>query len=235
VVGLAGNPQRHRAKQPGGRAGSVGRTGGFTLVELMVILIIAGLISVAVLMAFSNMSGVFHSQGARIQNQDDARMALNEITRYIRMATSSADNMSSQSNAIATALPQDIEFYCDIDGDGVAEKVRYYLSGATLSMQTAKPQVIAAAPYFTYPPYDTDGVVIQDAVRNGTRPVFTYSYLATDGTLQEFAPATDAERQAVVTVAVSLTVNERPDLAKGNVELATEVQIRQRYLGGIKE
>jgi type II secretory pathway pseudopilin PulG len=219
----------------GGRRGGSGPHEGFTLVELMVILVVAGLISVAVIMAFSNMSGVFHSQGARIQNQDDARTAINEITRYIRMATSSVDNMTSQSNAIATALPQDIEFYCDIDGDGTAEKVRYHLSGTTLYMQTAEPQAIPGAPYFTYPAYETNGLIIQDAVRNGAQPIFTYYYLKADGTLQEFAPATDADRQAVVTVAVSLIVNERPDLAKGNVELATEVQIRQRYLGGIKQ
>jgi ABC-type proline/glycine betaine transport system permease subunit len=86
------------------------------------------LISVAVLTVFSSLSQVFNSQNTRMQSQDDARTAVNQMARYVRSATSSADNMTTQSDAIATAQPQDIEFYCDIDGDELSEKVRYYLA-----------------------------------------------------------------------------------------------------------
>jgi prepilin-type N-terminal cleavage/methylation domain-containing protein len=209
--------------------------GGFTMMELIVVILITTIIAVAILMTFSTLTGAFNSQTARIQNQDDARLAINQMARYIRMATSSADNMTSVSNAVATAAPQDIEFYCDVDGDWVAEKVRYYVSDGTLLMQTADPVSIADEPYYEYPVYETDGIVVQDAIQNGTEPVFVYYYCDDDGALQQFTPLSETDLQEVVTVSISLAVNTRPSAVKGSVEVATQVQIRQRYEGGLTE
>jgi hypothetical protein len=198
------------------------------------VIILAAIVTAGVLASLSSVSGVFNSQGVRIQNQDDARTAINQMARYIRMATSSADNMTTQSNAIATALPQNVEFYCDIDGDGLAEKARYYLAGASLRMQTSEPVWVSGpSPHYEYPAYQTDGVVVQAAVRNGSDPVFGY-YNYVGGTLVAFTPTTAALRQQIVTVSISLKVNEKPELARGAVVLATDVQIRQRYEGAVK-
>jgi hypothetical protein len=203
-------------------------------VELIVVMLVTAIILGAVLAAFGSMSGMFHSEGVRIQNQDDARNAVNQVARYIRMATSSADNLTTQTNAIAAASPQDLVFYCDVDGDETAEKVRYYLNGTTLMMQTAEPVwIVGTSPHWEYQGYQTAGEVIQDAVRNGSAAIFKY-YRYTSGVLQQFTPSSASDRQDVVTVAISLTVNERPDLAKGAVVLATDVQIRQRYEGGLQ-
>jgi prepilin-type N-terminal cleavage/methylation domain-containing protein len=208
--------------------------GGFTLVELLVVMVLAGIISVAVLMMLSNLTGVFNSQSTRMLNQDDARTAINEVARYIRAATSSADNQTSQTNSIATASPQEIEFYCDLNGDGIAEKVRYYLQGTTLKMQSVKPLwVLTPSAHWTYPAYTTDGVVIQNAVLNGGAALFRY-YKNVSGAMVEFTPNTTALRQLVVSIGISLTVNEQPKLARGNVQLATNVEIRQRYQGGLE-
>jgi prepilin-type N-terminal cleavage/methylation domain-containing protein len=214
---------------------------GFTIVELLVVTLVAGIVSVAVLAAYTSLSGTFNSQDVRIQNQDDARTAMNQITRFIRMATSSASNKTTQSNSVAIASPQNLEFYCDVDGDNLAEKVRYYLNGSTLMMQRAEPVAIAAYPYYQYNSYDTNGIVVQSAIRNGTAPVFGYSYYNPNlygtgvGGLVAFTPnnAVPADLQKIVAVSVSLTVNEKPAIARGNVVLATNVQIRQRYNGGL--
>ncbi len=215
------------------RARMVGQA-GFTLVELLVVIIIAAIVSVAVLMAFSSLSGAFQSQEVRIQNQDDARSAVNQMARYLRMATSSVDNPTSQTNAIATALPQDIEFYCDLNGDGVAEKLRYYLDDTTLLSQSATAVwVTGTNPHWSYPAYETNGIVIQDAIRNGSDPVFSY-WRYEGGAMAEFTPTTPAERQQIVTITVSVKVNEDPESAQGAVLLATDVQIRQRYEGGLE-
>ena len=202
--------------------------------ELLVVVLIAGVLTTAILAVLSSVTGVFASQGVRIQNQDDARTALNQITRYVRMATSSADNQTSQSNSIATALPQDLEFYCDIDGDDIAEKARYYMQGTTLRMQSVGPVwVTGSNPHWEYPAYETNGIVIQEAVRNGSAAVFRY-YQYANGVLGEITPTTAPLRQRIVTIAISLTVNEKPQIARGNVVLATDVQIRQRYEGGLE-
>ncbi len=202
--------------------------------ELLVVMVLVGVMAGGAFGILYSLTGVFHSQQVRVQNQDDARIAVNQIARYLRMATSSADNQTSQSNAVLTALPQDVEFYCDIDGDDVAEKARYYLAGGSLRMQSVDPVwVTSPQPQWTYPAYDEDGVVIQNGIRNGGDPLFTY-FRYVSGSLQEFSPVTAADRQRIVTIAVSLTVNEIPELARGNVQLATEVQIRQRYEGGLE-
>jgi hypothetical protein len=197
-------------------------------------MLIAGVITGSVLAILSSTTGVFNAQSTRMQNQDDARTAINQIARYIRMATSSADNVSTQSNAIATALPQDIEFYCDVDGDGTAEKIRYYLNGTVLMSQAADPEwVTGSSPHWEYGEYETDGIVIENTVRNGTSPLFTY-YRYDEGKLEAFSPSTPTELREVVTVEISIRVNERPDLAATDVVLETQVQIRQRYEGELQ-
>jgi type II secretory pathway pseudopilin PulG len=209
------------------------RQGGFTIVELLVAMLITVVVVAAILAIFSGFSGSFYGQMTRIQNQDDARTAINQVARYIRMATSSAGHDSSLSNAIITALPQDIEFYCDLSGDGVPERVRYYLDGATLLMQTREPEKTKTGLWKYAEDYATNGVVVQDAIRNGAAPVFTY-YRYAGGALEGFSPNSDAQRREIKTVAVSVEVNAKPELAKGSVILATDVQIRQRYEGELK-
>jgi|WetSurMetagenome_2_1015567.scaffolds.fasta_scaffold34432_2 prepilin-type N-terminal cleavage/methylation domain-containing protein len=207
---------------------------GFTIVELLVVMIVTSIVSVGILMVFTSLSGVFYSQGTRIQNQDDARMALNQIVRFLRMATSSADNMTSHSDAIASASTQNIEFFCDVDGDGLSEKVRYYLDGTTLRMQTAEPVwVTGTNPHYEYPAYNTNGIVVQEAIRNGATPVFTYNHY-NPSILEPFTPVNATDREAIATIKVSLVVNEKPELAKSAVRLETDVQIRQRYEGGLE-
>jgi prepilin-type N-terminal cleavage/methylation domain-containing protein len=207
---------------------------GFTLVELLLVILISSVLLAVGLLFLRGTTTVFNSQQVRILNQDDARTAINQMTRYLRMATSSADNSTSLSNALATTLPADIEFFCDADGDGIAEKLRYYLEGSVLRSQTEDPVwVTGTNPYWQYGQYDTDGVVIENRVRNESgEPMFVYYRQGISG-LEQFTPLTDAGRREVVSVGILVRVGERPDLAARDVFLSTEVQIRQRFNGGL--
>jgi prepilin-type N-terminal cleavage/methylation domain-containing protein len=207
---------------------------GFSMIELLVVILVASVLTTAALLFLQGTSRVFNSQEVRIQNQDDARTAMNQMTRYLRMATDSADNGTTLSNAMATASPNDIEFYCDVDGDKVAEKVRYYLVGSVLRSQTVDPEwVTGQNPYWRYGAYTTDGIVIENRVRNETsQPMFLYYRQGTLG-LEAFSPSTDVQKREVVTVGVFIRVGARPDLAERDVYLSTEVQLRQRYTGGL--
>lgn len=211
------------------------RQQGFTLVELMLVILISSIVAVAVLMILRGTTTVFNSQQVRILNQDDARLAINQMSRFIRAATSSADNQTTVSNAIETAGPFDIEFYCDVDGDGVSDKVRYYLAGSELRSQTEAPVwVDTPTPGWEYGAYETDGVVIENRVRNEAEALFTYYRYDGAGGLEAFVPASAAEKEDVITITITIKVGERPDLAPKDVILSTDVQIRQRYEGGLK-
>lgn len=194
-----------------------------------------GLVGVVAAAILGLYAGVFRSvfdQGTRIQNQDSARTATNQMSRYIRGACSSASNLTSRSDAFAVTLPQELVFFTDLDGDEKADMVRYYLSGTTLKMQTAAPDLSDSPP--TYPAYATDGVIIP-GVRNAGQALFRY-YRYDEATLSLIeipTPNTAELREQVVAVDIRLVVNEIPELARGSVELATRVQIRQRYDGGL--
>ncbi len=209
------------------------RQRGFSLIELLVVMLIGSILATAALMFLSSTTNVFNANSVRVLNQDDARTAVGQMTRFLRMATDSADNGTTLSNAVITAQPQDVEFYCDLDGDGVSDKVRYYLSGNILMMQSEAPTWTAGPPArWVYGAYDTDGIVIENRVRNEEEPLFTYYRQGTTG-LEACTPTTDTLKREVVAVGIRIRVGERPDLAKRDVYLSTQVQIRQRYTGGL--
>jgi hypothetical protein len=157
------------------------------------------------------------------------------------MACSSDSNLTSFSDAVAVASPQELVFYADLDGDGQADKVRFYLSGQTMRMATVAPDLSTSPP--TYPAYTLDGVVVMDGITNGTTPIFTYyqmnpAYLtnpiASNDTLVVLSnPTTDSDRRKILAVGLTLYVNEAPELSKGSVKLESLAQIRQRYNGGL--
>lgn len=181
---------------------------GFTLVELLVTMLVAGIMMAGILGLFVSATRTVATEHVRIQNQDDARLALNQITRYVRMASSSMSNTTTITDSIATANATDIVFFADLDGDGQTEKTRYYLSGTALRMQTAEPNMGQSPP--TYPSYQTDGIII-DGIRNGSTPIFRYYRydLGTKSLVETTSPSTAAQMREIVAVDVTLIVDVR--------------------------
>ncbi len=213
---------------------------GFTLIELLVVCLTAGILGMAILGVYESVMRSWADTSHRIVNQDDARYAINEIARYLRMAESSASNLSSQSDAIATATASELVFYADINGDGLAEKCRYYLDGTTLRLATLPPDTSDSPP--TYPTeYVTDGVVIMQGIQDPNlftyyrlNPAYALNPIPENDTLEQVVnPASAADLRSIVAVDIRLRVNETPGLPKANVALDTRVQIRQRYNGGL--
>ncbi len=207
---------------------------GFTLVELLVVMLVAGLVAAGILGLYISLVRSTADKTAHMQDQDSARTAVYSMSRYIRAACSSDSNMTSVSDSLLVAGAQEFVFYVDLDSDGTAERVRYYLSDTTLRMQTAEPDTSVLPA--TYPEeYGTDSIVIMSGIRNGADPVFTYYGCDEDTTALYGIPSPDTEalRRAVVAVGIRLAVNEKPEITHGAVELTTRVQIRQRYDGGL--
>jgi type II secretory pathway pseudopilin PulG len=213
---------------------------GFTLIELLVVCLTAGLLGMAILGVYESLMRSWADTSHRIVNQDDARYAINEISRYIRMAESSASNLSSQSDAIFLATSSELVFYADLNGDALSEKCRYYLDGTTLRLATLAPDTSTAPP--TYPTaYSSDGVVIMQGIQEPN--LFTYYKMnpayasnpipANDTLVPVENPTSAAELRSIIAVDISLRVNETPGMPKANVALDTRVQIRQRYNGGL--
>jgi prepilin-type N-terminal cleavage/methylation domain-containing protein len=214
---------------------------GFTLIELLVVMLTAGIIAGAMLGLYYGVMRSFADTGNRIVNQDDARTAVNQISRYIRMASVSASNLTSVSDAIALASPQELVFYADINGNGQPDKVRYYLVGNTMKLATVAPDMTTNPP--SYPAYTTDGVVVMNGIRNGATAIFTYYQMnpnfltnpipSNDNLVVMTNPTGASALAKILAVGVTLKVNEAPKVSKGDVWLDSLAQIRQRYNGGL--
>lgn len=227
-----GAPAREPVHQTALPPAEPDRESGFTLVELMVTILVVGIMAGAILGVFVTTLRTFSTGQVRMQNQDDARLAMNQVTRYLRMASASESITTTRSDAIEVAAAQDVVFYADLDGDGVVEKLRYYTSGTTLRMQTAEPNMADLPP--TYPDiYDTDAEVIQGGVRNGTTALFRY-YRAGESTPMTLTNTFDL-REEIAVIEITLYVNEVPELSRSNVRLVSRVLIRQRYDGGLMQ
>lgn len=108
---------------------------GFTLIELIIgIAIISGIIFVVNM--FSNdvlQSG--SSFSLRFESQQEIQIASQEINQEIR--SMSPSNLGGY--PIENAQNDSFVFYSDIDGDGLIEKIRYFLDGNTLKKGVMKP------------------------------------------------------------------------------------------------
>jgi hypothetical protein len=220
----------------------LGTSEGFSIVELVVAMLVTGLLTAGMLGIYVGVSRSSADSTNRMINQDDARTAMGQAERFIRMAQFSDSNLTSTSDAVALAASQELTFYADVDGDNHAERVRYYMSGQNLMMSTTEPDLSNSPP--TYPSTPTsNSIVIMNGVVNGATPVFTYYQLDPNyftnpipgnDTLVVLAnPTTTADLAKIAAVNLTLYVNENPAISKGSVKLDSMVQIRQRYNGGI--
>jgi len=99
---------------------------GFTLIEVVVTIVIFTIISGAV---FSFVTALYRAQDLLFIQSDvleEARRGMSQIVREIREADSGEDG----SYMISRADNYEIIFHADLTGDGMTERVRYYIDPA---------------------------------------------------------------------------------------------------------
>lgn len=96
----------------------LGTSGGFTLVELMIALVVAGLAAVATVSVFSAQNKAADRSAAQTDSQQNARAAVDQLTRELRMAGTNLDKFHKQ-KALLDAAPYQVVFSGDCNsGDG---------------------------------------------------------------------------------------------------------------------
>lgn len=102
------------------------RRDGFTLIEVMVTILVFTIVSGAV---FSFVTALYRAQDLLFTQSDvleEARRGVSRMVREIREADSGEDG----SYMISKADEHEIVFYSDISGNGMTEKIRYYINPA---------------------------------------------------------------------------------------------------------
>lgn len=139
---------------------------GFTLLELMIgftvmfiIIVIAGLFT-------SNIIGSGLLFRSSLETQTEVQQSLQSISMEVRaMATS-----NTGSYPLDTATTNTLAFYSDVNGDGLIDRVRYFLNNNTLERGSITPTGNPLT-------YDPASEVVTDFIHNivsSTNPIFLY-------------------------------------------------------------
>jgi len=104
---------------------------GFTLIEIICTIVIIGILAAMFTGYFRTQALMFNTTASDQDLNQNARVILERMASEVRQA----DTMTYTSAA-------DFSVAADVDGDGVNETVRYYLSGTDLHRVEASDQII---------------------------------------------------------------------------------------------
>ena len=191
---------------------------GFTLIEILISLSIFLLVLLGIYELFDWNRATYVSSQRKVDVQQNARVALDEIVRQIRMAGYFPENFPTPptpalANPIQIATDVALAIYGDVDGSGASNVFLFCRDGSFVRRQTGGQGVLAAynctagqilaenvtSLQFTY--YDTNNTAIPDP------PTPAYQLDAQVlGAVPTFAST--AQRGAVRTVLITLTARE---------------------------
>ena len=142
------------------------RSSGFTLIEVVTAIGIFTIIAGAVSLFESNIFSYNRSATGSLTTVQDAQVILKTISRDIRMSSQGSDG----SYALQTAATNTLQFFSDINGDGLKERIRYSLIGQKLYRTVLVP---AGSP-LAYSGTESTSTILTDVVNDSSVPVFSY-------------------------------------------------------------
>ncbi len=186
---------------------------GFTLIEMMVTISVTAIVMVAltsVIEYFYRTNAYVFEQTSAVEN---ARTGVLDAMQYLREASYGADG----SYPIMGAATSSVEFYVDMHGDGIVERMHLYRTGTTLykgiTTPVGNPLSYAGQPEVTS--------TIATYVRNNTStPIFRYY----DSGGNELLPPVNVAK--IASVNTTITVNLNPYRAPEDFTLSVGATLR---------
>lgn len=194
-------------------AASLRSEAGVTLTEMLVVMVLLGSVLAVAYMTMDLSRTMADTTQARAMASDQARSAIDGMTRELRQAREIVEN----GGGFVTAAERDCVFYADINHDSVPERIRYYVSGQRVYRVSAS--ALTSAPPYTFGAYSA-AVALPGALKSGwTGAVFTYW----NGEDPPTAPAAIADISAVeIHLMGSASSGDRT----ADVDLTTSVKVR---------
>jgi type IV pilus assembly protein PilW len=211
---------------------------GFTLIEILISVSIFALVIIGIYNLFDTSRATYVSGQRKVDVQQNARVALDEIVREIRMTGYFPENFTTPpaspllANPIQVATNAALAIYGDVDGGGASNVFLFCLDGSLVRRQRA---AAGGASAYTC----TAGQVMAENVTS-----LSFTYLAADNTPIPNPPtapyqldsqalgaapsfATIAQRGAVRTVVITLTAREDvPGQQPQTYTLTSSVRLR---------
>jgi prepilin-type N-terminal cleavage/methylation domain-containing protein len=189
---------------------------GFSLVEVLVVVSIFSLILILLAGFQSDVFSLNRILNSGLQSQSEVKKIVRPFSNEVRSATPS--NLGAY--PIATSDTNEFSFYTDIDGDGLREKIRYFLEDGEFKKGTIKP---SGSPL----EYDVDDEKIIKVIKNVTNSeIFTYYDSNYDGTASSTPLVTPVSPSQVRLVKIEITVDEDPNKPPAAITVTTQVSIR---------
>jgi len=198
--------------------------GGFTIAELLIAAALLVMVLGAAYTLFDFVLGKTDYISGGSEATDDARLAMNSITRLLRQAQEPSDG----EGAIYRAQPRWIGFYCDYDKDGAIEKVEFRVQGKYLYRSFQEPDPGSSPPTYTgTTPQEKVLIASADTGWNGN--VFNYYGV---GDPPPSVPAGQAEDVAAVEVELRTRGKQQGmGVQHDGIRLTSWVRIRSVHNG----
>lgn len=189
---------------------------GFTLVEVLVVVGIVVLITGAL----TSFERTIFTQNSLLQNNlladQDARTALRSFVAELREAAPS----DAGAYAIASAASTSITFYADVKGDGLHDRIRYFVATSTLWRGFLKP---TGSP-LVYNNANETVTTLARGLTSSSPTIFSYYNDNYAGTSTPLAFPVDVA--AVRLVQLTLSIDNDPNQPPGPSIYTTEVSVR---------
>lgn len=189
---------------------------GFTLIEALIGVALSVLVGGGVWAAQRQAFGTQALVRDALSAQTEARRALKDMTMLMREISSASDG----SYALSQTVENSFVFYADSNGDGLKERVRYFLDGATLKKGTITP---VGSPSLYDPAQEIVREIVHD-VSNGTQPVFQYYDTSYNGSTPPLAFPVSVE--SVRLVKVTLIIDRNAQKLPEPFTLSTQITLR---------
>lgn len=186
----------------------------FTLVETLFGVAIFTMI-IGVFTLFSRNVWVYNSfVSARLSDANTSRQTLKTMMAEIRTASVAETGAYTINQAGASSFT----FYSDIDGDGLKEKVRYFLTGPTLQKGVIKP---TGSP-LTYNSLNEKISILAENIISTS--IFNYYDENYDGTTAPLSSPVNIP--AIRLIKITITTDKDPNRSPTPMTFSTQVSIR---------
>jgi type II secretory pathway pseudopilin PulG len=189
---------------------------GFSFVEAIFVLAIMAVVGIA---AWTFQHDVFFLNSVLESSfgaESDARNVVKQFASEARTISQGSDG----SYPIVKATATEFSFFADINGDGLKEKVHYFLSGNQLERGIIKP---SGNPPIYSASLETSAIIVSD-VANAGSALFDYFDSSYNGT---GAPLTlPAQIESIRLVRMTIIIDKSSFRSPAPLRISTQVSIR---------
>ncbi len=190
------------------------RNEGMTLAEILVAMAIITVIGLAISTFARDLFMYSGTVQSNLSAQQDARQMLRQFASELRIASQSSTGTYPISEASDTA----ITFYSDLNGDGIKDRVRYYVSGNMIKKDVLVPTGLPLA----YTGTPATSIVMRDlSVTTGIFSYYDKNYTGTSAPL-----GSPVDVSSVRLVKMNITIDRDPNRSPTPINVTTQVVIR---------